>query len=107
MKASGYVMVTLKFRKEGKRWAAFCEELGTASFGRSIQEALKNIKEAVLLHLNTLEDVGEIERFFREHNITFHSHKPKRDEIKISGPIDTETFIYPYIHPIYEELTGV
>lgn len=46
MKISGYIVVTLKFLKEGRRWTAFCVELGTATFGRSIQEANKRIREA-------------------------------------------------------------
>jgi predicted RNase H-like HicB family nuclease len=73
MKKSGYIVVTFKFRKEGNKWTAFCEELGTSTFGRSIPEAHKKLKEAVLLH------------------IPFHSHKPKKSEIKISRPLDTDT----------------
>lgn len=91
-----YIVVTFKFRKEGNRWTAFCEELGTATFGRSIPEAHKRLKEAVLLHLNTLEDVGERERFFKKHNITFHYHKPKKSKIKISG-IRSMSASMPYI----------
>lgn len=68
-RSAGYAVFTCKFRKEGGKWLACCEELGTATFGRSIQEAQRKLDEAVLLHLNTLEDVGERERFFREHNI--------------------------------------
>ncbi len=72
--SAGYVVVTLVFQKAGRRWTARCEELGTATFGRSLLEADKKIKEAVLFHINTLEDVGERERFFREHKIQFR-HK--------------------------------
>jgi len=32
-KVKGYVILTFKFRKEGRRWTAYCEELGTATFG--------------------------------------------------------------------------
>jgi len=69
MKAQGYVVLTLKFQKQGRRWTALCEELGTATFGRSLPEADQRLKEAVLLHLNTLEEVGERERFFKENKI--------------------------------------
>ena len=103
MKKKGYIVVTLKFRKEGKKWTALCEELGTATFGRSIQEAQRKIGDLVLLHLNTLDDVGEIKKFFREHNIAFYSHKPKKNEIKISGPFDTKTYVRPYVYPIHKE----
>lgn len=99
MKIEGYIVVTFKFQKEGRKWTAYCEELGTASFGRSIQEAYEKIKEATLLHLNTLEELGERERFFRENNITLHTHKPK----KITGQFDTKTYTRPFIYHVLKE----
>jgi predicted RNase H-like HicB family nuclease len=102
MKADGYIIVTLFFYKEGNRWVGICKELGTSTFGRSIQEAHNRLNEAVELHLNTLEEVGERERFFREHNITLYSHKPK--EKKVCLPVKDNAFVRPYIYPIYEAL---
>lgn len=99
MPAVGYIVVTFEFRREGRRWVAYCEELGTATFGRSIPEAEKKLEEAVLLHLNTLEDVGERTRFFKEHSIKFHHGKPIKD-VKIRAPIRRETFYRPHIQPI-------
>ena len=78
MKKLGYIRVTLKFIKEERRWTAYCVELGTATFGKSIQEANERIKEAVLLHLNTLEDVGECERFLKECGVKFYQHISRR-----------------------------
>ncbi len=95
----GYIVLTLAFKPEGRRWVVRCEELGTATFGRSLTEAEKRIKGAVLLHLNTLEDVGECKRFLREHKVEFHHTKP-RAEIKITRPVSTGTFVQPYIQPI-------
>lgn len=102
MKPHSYILVTLFFQKEGNRWTGFCKELGTATFGRTIQETHEKLNEAVLLHLNTLEEVGERARFFREHNITLYPSKPKEKEISI--PFDTNSFVRPYIYPIHEEL---
>jgi len=107
MKNSGYIIFTFKFRKEGNRWTAHCEELGTATFGRSIPEAHRKLKEAVLLHLNTLEDIGERDHFFKKHNIRFHSHRPRKSEIKISGPVDPDTFVKPYIYPLQKEIRNI
>jgi predicted RNase H-like HicB family nuclease len=98
---AGYVVLTLKFRKVGRRWTAYCEELGTATFGRSLSEADKKLKEAVLLHLNTLEEVGERDRFFEEHNIEIHSTKPKKD-VTICLPLKPSVFIESHIQPIRE-----
>ncbi len=101
MGIGGYVVLTLKFHKVDRRWTAYCEELGTATFGRSLSEAEKRLKEMVLLHLNTLEEVGECDRFFKEHGIQLHHTKPKKD-IKVSLPLETSVFVKPYIQPIRE-----
>ena len=101
MATAGYIVLTLKFRKVDRRWTAYCEELGTATFGRSLPEADKKLKEAVLLQLSTLEEVGERARFFREQGIEFHHTKPKK-EITISVPLTTATFIETHIQPVRE-----
>jgi hypothetical protein len=84
----GYITLTYQFFRDGKRWVGVCKELGTSTFSRSITEAEKQLSEAVCLHLNTLEDVGERERFFRENNIKLYTIKPKNTvfKIKITGP---------------------
>ena len=101
MASSSYVVLTLKFQKVGRRWTAYCEELGTAMFGRSLPEADKRIKEAVLLHLKTLDEVGERERFFRENNIVVHETKPTRD-VNICLPLKTSVFVEPHVLQIPE-----
>mgnify|MGYP005867203755 CR=1 FL=1 len=101
MKTSGYVVLTLKFQKQGKRWTAYCDELGTATFGRSLTEAENRLKEAILLHINTLEDVGERERFFKEHGITLHREKPQ-DNITVCIPANREVFVQPLIQALPE-----
>lgn len=97
----GYVVLTLKFQKVARRWTAYCEELGTATFGRTLPEAEKKLKEAVFLHLNTLEEVGERQRFFEEHNIELHYTKPKKD-ITISLPLTKPVFVESLVQPIRE-----
>ena len=100
MSGKGYVVLTYKFNRVGKRWTAYCEELSTATFGRSLPEAEKRLHEAVVLHLNTLEEVGERQRFFKENHIELHSTKPKRD-IMISLPLkQEELFVHPHVQQI-------
>jgi len=102
MKITGYIIVTFNIQQEDDVWTAHCEELGTATFGHSREEALERLKEAVELHLNTLEDVGERERFFEENGIKTYTYKPrtKKVEITITAPLDRETFIQPHIQPL-------
>lgn len=99
MSVSGYVVLTLKFNKLNRRWTAYCEELGTATFGRSLPEAEKKLKEAVILHLNTLEEVGERNRFFREHKIKLYETRPKKD-ITVCLPLKESVFVRPHIQAI-------
>lgn len=98
--ASGYIILTMRFKNEAKRWTAECVELGTATFGRSWKEAKTRIEEAVLLHLNTLEEVGERERFFRENNIQFYHEKPRRCTVNIELPCDERTLVQTHVQSI-------
>ncbi len=99
MQVKGYIILTYKFQKEGKRWISHCEELGTAAFGRSLPEAERRLEEAVWLHLNTLEDVGERERFFEEHNVRLHPVRPKKN-VQICAPLNHNVFIHPHVQRI-------
>lgn len=99
----GYVILRISYSKVKRRWRAYCEELGTATFARSLPEAKERIKEAILLHLNTLEEVGERERFFKEHNIRVYPTKPAK-EARITIPLNEleDVYVQPYVQPIRE-----
>ncbi len=98
MNTSGYVVLTYRFDKEGRRYNAYCEELGTATFGRSLNEAKARLQEAILLHLNTLEDLGEREKFFHENNIKFLKSRPRTVNMRI--PTKGDFFIQASIQRI-------
>lgn len=78
MEPLGFVVLTIEYHREDGQWLARCLELGTSTFGDTFEEAEQAIREAILLHLNTLEDVGERQRFFREHNIKSYTVRPSR-----------------------------
>jgi predicted RNase H-like HicB family nuclease len=101
VKTRGYVVLILKFQQKGRRWTAYCEELGTATFGRSLPEADQRLKEAIILHISTLEDVGERERFFKEHDIIVHQEKP-REDVTVCVPVNREIFVAPLIQAVTE-----
>jgi predicted RNase H-like HicB family nuclease len=100
----GYIVLTFKMRQEGNRWVALCEELGTSSYGHNMKEAQERIYEAVELHLNALEMLGERKRFFAENNITIVVNKPNKKRLKMSGPFEEGVCSVPYVFPIHEEL---
>jgi len=100
----GYIVLTYKFHRLNRRWSAYCEELGTATFGRSLPEAERRLNEAVFLHLNTLEDVGERERFFQEQGIQLYPVKPSNPiSVSFSLSLRPETehvFLHPHIQQV-------
>jgi len=65
----GFIKVSLQLAREGDKWLGRCPELGTSMFGDTMEEALAELKEAILLHLTALEDAGELERFLEEQRI--------------------------------------
>lgn len=95
-----YIVLTTIFRKEGDVWTARCEELGTSTFGESFDEAKESLKEAIALHLNTLEKVGERKRFFEENGIPIFSGHPKNMRIP-ELPFDPNTFVSQELEPIH------
>lgn len=72
----GFVVLTFEFHKERSLWVGRCLELGTATDGRSLEKVEAELSELVTLHLDALDDVGERERFFREHDIILYTPDP-------------------------------
>ncbi len=65
----GFVALTFRVNAEDGQFGSYCDELGTASCGDTIEEAIANLHDAVLLHLATLDELGERAAFFRERGI--------------------------------------
>ena len=95
---NAYIVLTIIFKPEDEIWTAECQELGTATFGDTLEEAKNNIEEAISLHLDTLKDVGERTRFFEEHNIKIHHHRPSR--MKIDSPFEPNLLISQNVQQI-------
>ncbi len=84
----GYVDLTLKYELEEGQWVGVCLELSTSTFGDSLEEVQDSLTRLVAEHLNLLENAGERERFFTEHNISYHEFKP--DEVSVTLPLQNE-----------------
>ncbi len=79
MDGDRYVELTFKIVPEDDQYSAHCIELGIASCGDSIDEADENILEAVDVHLQTLMDIGELNRFLKDHGVSIKTYRtPKR-----------------------------
>ena len=98
--AGGFVILTYCFRRENKRWLGECLELGTASYGRTLQQAHDELMELVELHLDCLEDVGERAHLFETHNIRYYTADTPPTEVTQRVPVDTEVFVHAHRLPI-------
>ena len=85
-KVTRYITLTIAIEEADSQYAAHCIELDTASCGDTFDEAFENIKEAVSVDLNALEEVGEREQFFKEHDIEIKQ--------RIEGDV-------PLVKPVY------
>jgi hypothetical protein len=92
MPADGFVILTMAFRQDGRRWTGECLELGTATYARTLKQASDELHELVTLHLNALDDVGECDRFFREHGIRYYSDAVMPDDAAPRIPTDGDAF---------------
>lgn len=106
MKIRGYIKVTFVFREHDDRWTGKCLELGTATFGKSFEDIKEKLEDAVLCHLNTLEDLGERQRFFKEHKIKIYPHKPKAKEVEVCAPYNSRILVQPRIQPLMATATA-
>ncbi len=61
IKRKRYVKVSGIVRREGKHYTAWCPELDVSTFGDSVDEASRNLGDAVELYLDTIDEMGEAE----------------------------------------------
>lgn len=90
MSVSGVIVLTTLVEPEGDKYVSWCEELGTASCGDTVEEAFANILEAVEVHLNGLEEIGETARVFEERGIKV---LPDSSEESTVRPVPLEKII--------------
>ncbi len=62
----------MKFRlteeiwKEGNMYVAYCPELDVSSCGEDVQQAKKNLAEAILINIEETKKLGTFEKFLEE-----------------------------------------
>jgi len=72
-------IVTIELRQEGNSWLAECLEVGTATYGPTLEQARKEIVEAMTLQLNQVEELGFIDEFMRDHGVQQVPIEPPRE----------------------------
>ena len=93
------VVLTSVVEPEDDMFVSTCIELGTASCGDTIQEAFENLDEAIAVHLNALEELGETERVFHERGIEI-LRSPIEETVPRPVPIDKVVKISQHPVPV-------
>ncbi|MYC38027.1 MAG: hypothetical protein F4X66_14100 [Chloroflexi bacterium] len=96
----GYIVLTGIVEEEDGQFASYCRELGTASCGDTISEALDNLGEAIELNIEGLEEVGELERTLQDRNIRIERNPPKQDGVDVNVPLGQLIKIYSVPVPL-------
>ena len=82
-----FIVLTGVAEEEDGTFVSYCRELGTSSCGDTVNEALENLGDAIKVHLNALEEVGERERFLRERNIPVQTRDSALDMVEVRVPL--------------------
>ena len=93
------VILTVEIQREGEHWVGRCVELGTATFGDSVDEVHEELVDLVVLHLNGLEDAGERERFLEAHGIKVYEDSVPH-EVERPVPISRDAPLFTQILPM-------
>ena len=60
------IRLTEEIWKEGNMYVSYCPELDIASCGDGVQQAKKNLIEAILINIEETKKVGTFERFIED-----------------------------------------
>jgi predicted RNase H-like HicB family nuclease len=60
------IKLTEELWKERNMYVSYCPELDIASCGESVEQAKKNLKEAIRINLEETQKRGTLDKFLRE-----------------------------------------
>ena len=95
------ILVTHKIKKTEGGYVAYCPELKVTTQGKTVIEANNNLKEAVILYLETLDQLGIRDTEFKKRNIKVLNLKDKiKKTIDLDFPQNGESFITTQVIPL-------
>ena len=83
MAASKVIVLNCVIKKEQKGFSAHCIELDVCSQGKTVEEANNNLKEAVKLYLDSIEELGTRKQIFKKKNIRVYRKRPKFQKVPV------------------------
>lgn len=95
------ILVTHKIKETEGGYVAYCPELKVTTQGKTVIEANNNLKEAVILYLETLDQLGIRDTEFKKRNIKVLNLKDKiKKTIDLDFPQNGESFITTQVIPL-------
>ena len=88
------LIVTVVIRKEQGKYTSWCPELDVASQGVSMEDARKNLQEAVELHVETMVENGDVQLLLEK--MGFDEKDLKKIEIRKIHQI-CEKYTLPFL----------
>ena len=94
-KRKQYIIVTHVIKKENDQYVAICPEFDVSSFGETVEKANDNLKEAISLYLEGIEELKIRNQIFKEKSITTYISKPKSivNNYKFEKKLSNQPFI--------------
>ena len=98
----GYVVLTGTVQWDEVAYWSRCPELGVASCGDTIEEALDNLGEALEIFCEDLADIGTLAREFRKGGVEVKTGPLPTDSVTVSLPIGkiVRVYIVPVPAPV-------
>ena len=78
------VWIRIRSEKDGGLWSAYCDELGLASCGTTEDEAIANLKHAVIAYCRALQKRGILEITLKDKGVYFED-APKAPDTDIAN----------------------
>ena len=63
------ILPTIDFKEHSGQWLVECLELGTATYADSLEEVRREIRDNITLQLGSVEDLGFMDEYLRDHNV--------------------------------------
>ena len=86
METSAPISILCRFWSEDGVWNGVAEDLPVAAFGQTFEEARSNLSDALLSHLQSASELGQLPEIIRHLQEREHDFLPV-DEIPLNSPL--------------------
>ena len=97
---NGYIILVGTIEPEDHLFTARCAELCTSSCAETVEEALDNLDEAVAVLLESLADIGTLDKELAESGIAVHTGPLPTDADAVTVAVPISKIARVYIHQV-------